>query len=139
MDIQYKNQEPIYNVYARVDGHGIVIKIFSDCFEQPKSKDILLKSGRGDEFVHVGYYRILTKERAHNYKIVAGELTERTEEEVAEEIANNHKPKESDKEKLARLEKENDSLKEQQAEQDEMILENNYHLLLMQESIADIV
>lgn len=138
MDI-YINQEPIYNVYARVDGHGIVIKIFSDCFEQPKSEDILLKSGSGDEFVHVGYYRILTKERAHKYKIVAGELTERTEEEIAEEIANNHKLEESDREKLARLEKENDSWKEQQAEQDEMILENNYALLLMQESIVDIV
>ncbi len=139
MDIQYKNQESIYNVYARTDKNDIVTKIFSDCFEQPKPEDILLKSGRGDEFVHVGYYRILTKERAHNYKIVAGELTERTEEEIAEEIADNHKPEESDKEKLARLEKENYFLKEQQAEQDEIILETNYALLLMQESITDIV
>jgi len=37
------------------------------------------------------------------------------------------------------LEKENYFLKEQQAEQDEIILETNYALLLMQESITDIV
>lgn len=138
MEIQYKNQEPIYKIYARTDGTGMVIKIFSDCFEQPKQEDILLKSGRGDEFVHVGDYKILTKERAHRYKIVAGELTERTKEEMAEEIAKSHQP-ESEKERLVRLEKENLALKEQQAEQDEIILENHYHLLLMQENIEDIV
>ena len=42
-------------------------------------------------------------------------------------------------ERIALLQEENIFLKEQQAEQDEMILENNYHLLLMQESIEDIV
>lgn len=45
----------------------------------------------------------------------------------------------SEAEKIAVLQEENILLKEQQAEQDEMILENNYNLLLMQESITDIV
>lgn len=106
MDIQYTNQEPIYSVYARPNEKGIVIKIFSDCFEQPQLSDVLIKSGRGDEFVHVGYYRILTKDRAHRYKVVAGELVERTEEEIAEELAESPVEEESDKEKIARLEAE---------------------------------
>lgn len=45
----------------------------------------------------------------------------------------------TEEERIALLQEENIFLKEQQAEQDEMILENNYHLLLMQESIEDIV
>lgn len=106
MDIQYTNQEPIYSVYARTNEKGIVIKIFSDCFEQPQLSDALIKSGRGDEFVHLGYYRILTKERIYRYKIVDGELTERTEEEIAEELAESPVEEESDKEKIARLEAE---------------------------------
>lgn len=86
MDMQYINQEPIYSVYARTDENGVVIKIFSDCFEKPNLKDIFLKSGRGDEFVHLGYYRILTREKAHKYKIVDGILKERTKEEIAAEV-----------------------------------------------------
>lgn len=42
-------------------------------------------------------------------------------------------------EKIARLQAENISLREQQVEQDEIILENNYNLLLLQEGITDII
>lgn len=55
--------------------------------------------------------------------------------ETGEEIPRN--PTEA--EKIAQLQAENISLKVQQEEQDEMILENNYSLLLMQEGITDII
>ncbi len=45
----------------------------------------------------------------------------------------------SEAEKIAVLQEENIVLREQQVEQDKIILENNYALLLMQESIEDIV
>ena len=78
----------IYSVYARTDENNRVVKVFSDCFEQPQEGDSFLKSGSGDEFVHVGYYQLLTSEFAHRYKVVEGEIVKCTEEEIAEEIAN---------------------------------------------------
>ena len=128
-----------YSVYARTDENHFVTKIFSDCFEQPQQADTFIKSGSGDEFVHVGYYELYTVLGAHRYKIQDGVLMERTPEEIAEETAGFPAPPVSNAEKILRLEAENEELKVQQAEQDEMILENNYNLLLMQESITDIV
>ena len=128
-----------YSVYARTDENNFVTKIFSDCFERPEDTDTFIKSGSGDEFVHVGYYQLYTKEGAHRYKISEGTFTERSEEEIAEEISNFPAPPETDAEKIARLKAENSELKLQQKEQDEMILENNYNLLLVQKGITDIV
>ena len=42
-------------------------------------------------------------------------------------------------EKIAALEAENEALKATQAEQDEMILENNFNILVLMEGIADII
>ncbi len=43
----------MYSVYARANDQGIVTHLFSDFFEKPKSSDILIKSGDGEEYVHV--------------------------------------------------------------------------------------
>jgi len=40
-------------VYARTREDGVVTYIFSDMFENPKKTDILLKSGDGEEFIHI--------------------------------------------------------------------------------------
>lgn len=80
-------EEPtIYNVYARVDSRNRVTKIFSDCFEEAGLNDILLKTGSGDEFVHVGYYQIFNEDGTYKYKIENWELIERTEEDREEEL-----------------------------------------------------
>ncbi len=42
----------MYSIYARTNNQGVVIHLFSNCFENPKEGDILIKSGQGDEFVH---------------------------------------------------------------------------------------
>lgn len=42
----------MYSIYARTNNQGVVIHLFSNCFETPKEGDILIKSGQGDEFVH---------------------------------------------------------------------------------------
>lgn len=130
----------IYNVYARTDNKNKVIKIFSDCFEQPNDTDILIKSGSGDEYVHVqGKYNLFAENGVHRYKIENNILVECSEDEIAEEISSLPPPPETDRQKIARLEMENAALKAQQEEQDEMILENNYQLLLLQENLIDIV
>lgn len=41
------------NVYARTREDGVVTHLFSDMFEQPKESDFLLKSGEGEEYIHV--------------------------------------------------------------------------------------
>ncbi len=74
-----------YSVYARTDKNGRVVKVFSNCFEQPQEGDILLKSGSGDEFVHVGYYQLLTSDFVHSYKIQDGKMLKCSAEELEEE------------------------------------------------------
>lgn len=76
-----------YSVYARVNDNNKVDWMFSDCFEEPLESDVLIKTGYGDEYIHVGYYNIYTVGGAHRYKIVDGALTECTEEEIAAELA----------------------------------------------------
>lgn len=76
----------MFSVYARANSSGLVTHIFSDCFENPKVGDILIKQGNGDEFIHVGYYDLFTLEGAHKYKIVNNVLTECTQKELENEI-----------------------------------------------------
>ena len=76
-----------YSVYARADENNKVSYIFSNCFEEPLPTDILIKSGYGDEFIHVAYFNIVTDEGAHRYKIENGTMVECTEEEIAAELA----------------------------------------------------
>ncbi len=76
-----------YSVYARTDENNRVVKVFSNCFEQPQEGDILIKSGSGDEFVHVGYYQLLTGDFVHGYKIQDGKMLKCSAEELEEERA----------------------------------------------------
>lgn len=45
--------ETLHSVYARSNDQGIVTHLFSDFFEKPKKGDILIKSGKGEEFVQI--------------------------------------------------------------------------------------
>lgn len=75
-----------YSVFARPDSKKRVIKIFSTCFDKPQDGDIFIKSGSGDEFVHVGYYNLYTSEGAHRYIIDSGSMREATPAEIEVEI-----------------------------------------------------
>lgn len=82
---EYTFESPIYSVYARTDAKNRVTRIFSTCFEQPSLSDSFIKSGSGDEFVHVGYYQLYTESGELRYKIEDGKLVERTEYELADD------------------------------------------------------
>ena len=85
--ILHTPEPTIYSVYARANENGKVVKVFSNCFEQPQEEDILIKSGSGDEFVHVGYYQLLNNDFVHCYKIENGKMTECSIEDLEEERA----------------------------------------------------
>ena len=85
--ILHTPESTIYSVYARTDENNRVVKVFSNCFEQPQNGDILIKSGSGDEFVHVGYYQLLTGDFVHGYKIQDGKMVECSIEDLEEERA----------------------------------------------------
>lgn len=48
-----KGESFMYSVYARTREDGVVTHLFSDMFENPKETDILIKSGDGEEFIHI--------------------------------------------------------------------------------------
>lgn len=74
--------EFIYDVYVRTNKNNKVTKVFSTCFEQPREGDILIKSGSGDEYVHVqGMYQIYDKDGNYKYKVVGNKIVECTEED----------------------------------------------------------
>lgn len=81
------NERPVYKVYAKANINGQVEKFFSTCFEEPNSEDIYIKAGIGDEFVHVGYYKIFDENGCHNYKIEDGKIVECTDEEKEAEFS----------------------------------------------------
>ncbi len=134
-----KFEPTVYNVYARVDSKNRVTKIFSTCFEQAQETDVLIKSGSGDEFVHVGYYKLYNGNETHRYKIENNILTECSAKEIEEEFSSFPPLPETPEQKITKLEIENTVLKTQQNELDELILDTNYQLLLLQENITDIV
>lgn len=72
-----EEQPEVFQVYARPNEKGEVIKIFSTCFFQPQEGDVLLKEGSGDEFAHVGYYKVYDENGFLNYVIKDGALADR--------------------------------------------------------------
>lgn len=121
-------ERTIFSVYARPDENNRVIKIFSTCFEQPLDTDILLKSGNGDEFVHVqGDYQLLNTDGTHRYCIDNEAMRECTEEELEEERATFPKPQSSAEAVLA-------NLLEQLATTDEIII-SLYENQMAQEAV----
>ena len=111
-----------YKVYARADENGKVTKIFSTCFEQPEESDLLLKEGSGDEFVHVGYYRIFNMDGTHKYCIDNGFMRECTADEIEAEKATFPAPPPTTEERMEQLE----------LEQNEVNAELLYELSMMQ-------
>lgn len=76
-----EEQPEVFQVYARPNEKGEVIKIFSTCFFQPQEGDVLLKEGSGDEFAHVSYYKIYDENGFLNYIIQDGALVDRDKTE----------------------------------------------------------
>lgn len=85
-----EEQPEVFQVYARPNEKGEVVKIFSTCFFQPQEGDVLLKEGSGDEFVHVGYYKVHDENGLPNYKIVNGALADNDKSGYAAELAANN-------------------------------------------------
>ena len=84
-DATFEIKQSPYQVYAK-SINGLVYTVYSTCFYEVEEGDTFVKEGFGDEFVHVGYYQIYNESGCHNYKIVDGEMVERTEEEKNEEL-----------------------------------------------------
>lgn len=70
-------EHEVFQVYARPNEKGDVVKIFSTCFEPPQEGDVFLKEGSGDEFALVGYYKLFDEYGILNYAIRDGALVER--------------------------------------------------------------
>lgn len=69
-------------IYARTDTKGIVIKLFSNVFEQPEINDIVVDSGNEQYHAHVHLkYKLLDEHGKYNYKVVDNVLVELTDEE----------------------------------------------------------
>jgi hypothetical protein len=77
------NMESIKNkIYVRLDKNNIVIKLFSNVFEEPKDTDILIEEGNEEYHAHVHLkYQFVDSKDRYNYKYENGQLIELTEEE----------------------------------------------------------
>lgn len=94
-------EQSIYSVYAKVDKNNKITKVFSTCFEQPQETDILIKSGHGDEYVHVqGQYQIYNEDGTHKYCMDNGIMRECTLEELEAERATFPVPEPSETDQL---------------------------------------
>lgn len=85
--------EETNKIYARANAEGMVIKIFSDVFEQPAETDALIEWGNQDCHAHPHLkYQVRDEEGQLNYKIQDGKLIERTAEEKQAEAAAQPEP-----------------------------------------------
>ena len=55
----FEIEQSPFQVYAKSE-NGLVYKFYSTCFQEVEEGDTFIKEGYGDEFVHVGYYQVLT-------------------------------------------------------------------------------
>lgn len=110
----------VHNVYASVDENNVVTNIFTDFYFTPSETDVLIESGEGYDYVYgfLERYNLYTEHGAHRLKIVDGEVTERTEEEIAEEIANFPPEPPTLEEKISEIKELNDILYEIEADQE---------------------
>lgn len=101
-----------YQHYVRVDANSIVVYGFTTGFEQPQPGDILLPNEDGRHF------RIeLRNERGQfRYKYIGGAMVDRTQTELDAEWDARPPAPETDAEKIARLEADNETLKSQNSE-----------------------
>lgn len=84
-------EDRIYSVYARVRADGAVIEINSSAFLQDATGWTEIDEGTGDRFHHAqGNYLpgpLFDERGIPRYKLVDGEVVERTKEEMDAEVA----------------------------------------------------
>lgn len=81
-------EEIIYNkIYARADGAGTVIRIFSEAFEQPQEGDICIDETNTDRH-GAQAYPVLDENGFFNYEIKSGRLAERDKTQDMQREAN---------------------------------------------------
>ena len=80
----------MYKVYVKTDISGRVTEINSDAFLPDTSGWTLIDEGEGDKYHHAqGNYfdeSIMTEQGVYRYKLVDGEVQERTAEEIQADI-----------------------------------------------------
>lgn len=69
-----ENEERPFNVYIEIDENKYITKIFSDCFEMPNGKSILIDKGFGDKFAHAqnNYFELplIDENGEYNYQYI---------------------------------------------------------------------
>jgi hypothetical protein len=88
-----------YKHYIRVE-NGIVIHGFTDAFEQPIAGDLLLSEQDGRHF----QMPLLTDRMQYKYKIVNGQMVERTQEELDAEWAARPAPPPAESDRIKAVE-----------------------------------
>lgn len=73
-----------YRHYIRVDANSIIIHGFSDAFEQPQAGDFALTGDFGRHF----QIPLLTERGQYKFKLVDGQMVERTQAELNQEWSN---------------------------------------------------
>ncbi|CAH1190276.1 hypothetical protein PAECIP111893_00254 [Paenibacillus plantiphilus] len=91
--------------YYRLDEDGIVILAFSDAFQQPEEADHYVTDG-GRHFNPT----ITSVRGQYLYKLVAGEIVERSQQELEEEWAARPAIKSPEQQRIEQLEADNVSL-----------------------------
>lgn len=67
-----------YKQYVRTDANGLVIKGFTDAFESPITGDLLLSSYDGRHF----QLQLSNYHGQYLFKVVSGQMTQRTQAEL---------------------------------------------------------
>lgn len=80
----------MYKVYVKTDGPGRIVSVNSDAFLFDTDGWTLIDEGDGDKFHHAqgNYFQqpIITDEGIYRYKLVDGEVQERTADEIQADI-----------------------------------------------------
>ena len=105
----------MYKVYVKTDGTGRITAVNSDAF-LPDTKDwAQIDEGEGDKFHHAqGNYLpkpLMAMQGIYQYKLVNGEVVERTQKEIDADIAKIPPPPPSAEERIKALETELAALK----------------------------
>jgi len=80
-----------YKVYVKTDANGDIIAVNSSAFLSDTAGWFQIDEGVGDRYHHAqGHYfdrPIVTLDGIYRYRLVGGEIVEKSEQEIANEIA----------------------------------------------------
>lgn len=100
-------EETLYQVYIKIDSNNNIISINSSIFLDDLTDWILIDEGNGDKYAHAqGNYfdkPIITDEGIYRYKYIDGQVIEKTQAEIDEEIAGLPQPEPTAQEDLMAL------------------------------------